>query len=261
MLAFPLQAFSNDWSKYLNATDRFYNLDKQEFNNISCNIEVPVTTNLVKQLREQFEPMKDKIEIKENLADFRLTYIKNSGLNISYPSFDIRIISEEGMADPAKVKKGIEQVKAGFKQQIEGYAMQLQGLLEGFDAPKKSKYKIKEIKDGETSYTAVYEKDGSNITETYSHNRRKVKQISKSGDEISSTENYKNIANNKLLLTDAQANIKNAMGIMEMNVTISYEKIKDVIFPTHIDGRFRQSMQTIKQEGQFDIYLKNCTLR
>ncbi len=261
-LILPLQANADDWNKYLNITDRFYNLDKQEFNNISCTIEVPVTKNQVKQLHAQFEPVKDKLEIKENLANFSLTYSKNEGLTISYPSFDIKIISKEGMADPAKVEKRIETVKSGFKQQIEGAVMQLQGLFEGFETPKKSQYKITEIKDDKATYTVKYEKDSSNFTETYSHNQRKVMQIAKNGDEkISSVENYKNIANNKLLLTDAQATINNTMGNIEMNMTISYEKVKDVLFPTRIESRFKQSIQTIKQEGQIDIYLKNCTLR
>jgi len=261
LFAFPSRAYSNDWNKYLNVMDRFYDLNKQEFSNISCNIDVPATNALVKQLRTEIEPMKDKVEIKENLSDFRLNYSKPNKVNISYPSFDIVIISEEGMADPAKVKKGIEQVKAGIKQQLEGYGMQLQGILEGFDSSQKSKYKIKEIKDDGKSYKAAYEKDGSNFTETYSHNQRKVKQTSKNGDEITSTEDYKDIANNKLLLTNAQANIKNAMGNMEMNMKLSYEEIKAVLFPTHINGHFKQTMQTIKQEGEFDIYLKSCTLR
>lgn len=259
-LVLPLQANADNWNEYLKAVDRFYSLDNQEFNNVSCNIEVPLTKNQLKQLHAQVEPIKDKIQIKENLADFNLTYSKNKGLNINRPSFDIRILSEEGMADPAKVKKGIEMVNAGFNQQIEGAVMQLQGLFEGFETPKKSQYKIKEIKVDKATYTARYEKDNSNITEFYSHNQREVKQISKNGDEVSSVENYKNIADNKLLLADAQATINNSMGNIEMNMTISYEKLKDVLFPTHIESRFKQSIQSIKQEGQIDIYLKNCTL-
>lgn len=260
-LIVPTFATADDWDKYMLSMDRFYNLDKQDFKSISCNIEVPLTKNQVKQLHTQFDPIKDKIELKENLADFSVTYTKNSGLNFNRPSLDIKIISEKGMSDSATVKKGVELVNAAFKQQVEGAIMQLQGLFDEFETPKKSQHKIKEIKSDKTTYTAIYDKDGSNFTEIYSNNQRKIKQISKNGDEISSTENYKNIAANKLLLTDAQANIKNAMGNIEMNMTISYEKIKDVLFPAHIDVRFKQSVQTIKQEGQVDIYLKDCILQ
>ncbi len=261
-LILPASAIADDWDKYVLSMDRFYNLDKQNFKSITCDIEVPMTKNQVKQLHAQFDQMKDKVQLKENLVDFRLTYTKESGLTFNQPALNIKIISEKGMSDPAKVKKGIELIETGFKHQIDGTVMQLQGLFDGLDAPKKSKYKIKEIKNDGRSYTAEYEKEGSNITETFSHNQRKVKQISKNGDEISSTENYKNINdNNKLLLTDAQADINNAMGSMEMSVTISYENLKGILFPTHTSGYFKQSIQALKQEGQFDIYLKNCTVR
>jgi hypothetical protein len=260
-LALPLQANADDWNNYLKATDRFYNLDKQDFNNISCNIEVPVTNNQIKQLHEQFEPVKDKIEFKENLVDFSLTYIKNKGLNIKYPSYDIKIISEKGIADPAKVKKGIEMVKTSIKQQIEGEATTLQGLFEGYETPKESQYKIKEIKDDKATYTAKYEKEGYDFTEIYSQNQLKVKQISKNGDEISSVENYNNNAGSKLLFTDGQVIMNTAMSHIEMNMTVSYEKVKEVLFPSHIEAHFKQTIQTFKQEGQIDIYLKNCTLR
>jgi hypothetical protein len=258
---FPLHANADDWNRYLQVMDRFYSLDKQNMRTISCKIEVPVTKNQIKQLHAQFDPMKDKFEMHENLAVFSLTFSKNNGLAFKRPSLDIKIISEKGMADPARVKKGIEMVKAGFEQQIEGTVMQLQGLFEGFETPKKSQYNIKEIKADKTTYKAKYERNNRDVTEIYSRNQRTVKQISKNGDEISSVEHFKNVADSKLLLTDAHATINNSMGNMEMDMTISYEKVKEVLFPTHIEGHFKQSMQTIKQEGQIDIYLKNCTLR
>lgn len=242
--------------------DRFYNLDKQEFKTVSCNIEVPLTINQVKQTKAQLEPMKDNIELRENLKDFSLTYSKNGKLNINYPSIDIMIISEKGMTDPIMVKKGIEIAKNGFKMQMEGAGMQLQGFFEAFTTPKKGILKIKKIKDDKTTYTLEYEKENDTFNEIYLKNQRKVKQKSKNGDEISSVENYKNIANNKLLITDAQVITKNAsMGNIEMNVTFSYENVKNVIFPSRMEIQFKQTVQNIKQEGQFDIYLKNCILR
>lgn len=261
VLILPASAIADDWDKYVLSTDRFYNLDKQNFKSISCNIEVPLTKNQVKQFHDQFDRMKDKIELKENLADFRLTYSKGSGLTFNQPTLNIKIISEKGMPDPAKVRKGIELVETGFKNQIDGTVMQLQGLFDGLDTPKKSKYKIKKINDDGRSYTAEYEKEGSDITETFSGNQRKVKQISKNGDKISSTEKYQTINDNKLLLADAQADINSTMGNIEMSLTISYEKIKGILFPIHTSGYVKQSIQTIKQEGQIDIYLKNCTVR
>jgi len=44
-LVIPIHANADDWDKYIQIMDRFYNLDKQEFKTISCNIEVPLTIN------------------------------------------------------------------------------------------------------------------------------------------------------------------------------------------------------------------------
>jgi hypothetical protein len=261
-LILPTSAIADNWDKYVLSMDRFYNLDKQNFESISCDIEAPLTKNQVQQLHDQFDQMKDKVELKENLTAFRMTYSQEAGLTFNRPALNIKIISEKGMSDPSKVKKGIEMVETGFKHQIDGTIMQLQGLFDELDTLKRSNYKIKEIRDDGRSYTAEYEKEGNTITETFLHNQRTVKQISRNGDTISSTENYKSINdNNKLLLTDVQAEINNAMGNIEMSLTISYEKLGGILFPTHTSNHIKQIIQTLKQEGQFDIYLKNCTVR
>jgi len=260
-LSFPLFANADEWNNYLKFKNRFYNLDKQEFNSISCTIEVPLINDLIKQLHVQFDSKKDKFEIKENVADFKLVYSKKEGLTIDSPKLEIKIISEKGMVDPDRVKKGIEMVKTGFKQAIEGTTMTLQGFFEEIKTPKKGQFKIKEIHYKKAAYTAKYETDNSNITEIYSNNQRKLTQIFKNGREVTSVEDYKNIADNKLLLTGIQGSIKSTVSTMETNMTISYENIKGVLFPGHLEGHYKQSMQTMKQEGQIDIFLKNCTLR
>ena len=78
VLILPASAIADDWDKYVLSMDRFYNLDKQNFKSVSCDIEVPLTKNQVNQFHDQFDQMKDKIELKENLADFHMTYSKES---------------------------------------------------------------------------------------------------------------------------------------------------------------------------------------
>jgi len=259
----PRQADVGNWNKYLQLTNRFYRLDVQNFNNISCRIEVSQIENQIKPTLELVsKSMQDKVEIKENLADFSLTYSKNGGVSIFYPSLDVKIISEEGMADPVKAKKGLEMMKDGFKQAIDGTATVLKELFEEYETPKISKYKIKEIKEYEKTYVVKYEHDNSNYIETCSNNQCKVKQTNSFGIEGSSVNNYKNIAENKLLLTDAHVTMNsNTVGNMEINMTANYEKVKDVIFPAHYEVHVKQSSQAANLEATLDIYLKNCTLQ
>jgi len=260
-LIFSTYAKADDWDKYLHLMDRFYSLDNQRFESISCNIEVPLTKNFVKQLHDQFDSRKDKIELKENLSEFSLTYSRGSGLKFKYPLLEAKIISEEGVADPSKLRKGVEMVNAGFKQQIEGTVMQLQGLFQEFETPKKSAFKIIEIKEDEDSYTIVYEKDNYNVAETYSKNQRKTILKSKDGSEMSSLEDYRKIEDGKMLFTSASARFTNSISDAEMDMTVSYEKVKDILFPSRILGRFKQTIQTIRQEGEIVTRLNNCILR
>jgi len=259
----PLKSDADNWNKYLQLANRFYRLDEQNFNSISCKIEVSQIENQIKPAIELVsKSAQGKIEIKENLADFSLTYSKNGGVSIFYPSLDVKIISEEEMADPVKVKKGLEMMKDGFKQEIDGTATTLKELFEEYESPKKSKYKIKEVKEYEKTYMAKYEYENSNYIETCSNNQCKVKQTNSFGIEGSSVNNYKNIADNKLLLTDAHVTMtSNTMGNMEMNVKVDYEKVKDVVFPTQYEVHVKQSSQASNLEGTVVIYLKNCTLQ
>ena len=66
------------------------------------------------------------------MSAFSLIYSKSGGLRIKNPSFDVKIISEEGLNDPAKTRRGIEIATNGFKEIIEGIDMQLEGIFEGF---------------------------------------------------------------------------------------------------------------------------------
>jgi hypothetical protein len=262
-LSIPFQANADDnWDKYLQAKDRFYSLDKQEFNKISCKVEVSQLKTVVNQIYTQFKPFKDKIEIKENLEDFSLTYIRNGEINFNCPSIDIKIISEKGATDPDKLKEGIEKYKVVFKQAVDGAVTELKSFFEEFQTPQKDAYKIKEISNGKTTYTAKYEKDGNNFTETFSNKQLNTKEITKNGYIASSVDNYKKIADNKLFLTNSQTIIKmNATDNVEMNMVISYEKIKNVLFPTHQKVKVKGSVQGAKFEGPADTYLTNCIIQ
>jgi hypothetical protein len=258
----PLKADADDWNKYLDILDNFYTLNQQDFKSISCHIEVPLINNILRQVHSQLDKLGDKIAITEDLASFGLTYSKQKGLTIHHPAFDVRIISEKGIKDRAKAKKGIDMMKTGFSQSVEGVAMQLEGFFEGFgyQVPRETDYRIKEIRNDNGVYTVTYEKENSSFTEIYSGNQRKVTEMSANGEKSSSVENYDKAANGKLVLSDAHAVIDAPQTKMELDVSVSYQDVKNLIFPSHIVTRVKQSIQTIKTEGQVDIYLENCTM-
>jgi hypothetical protein len=259
----PLHAHADDWDNYLDIVNNYYTLNRQDFKSISCHIEVPIINNSLTQLRSQLKQLEGKIAITDDLASFNLTYSKQKGLAIHYPSLDVRIISGSSIKDRANVEKGIGMVKAGFNLSVEGVAQQLEGFFEGFgyQVPKKSDYRMKEVKNNNGIYTVKYEKKEGSFTEIYSRNQRKVTQIGANGERSSSVEKYDRSTDGKLVLTDAHYVADQAQAKMEGDVSISYKRIENLNFPAHIATRIKQSMQTIKTEGQVDIYLEDCTVR
>lgn len=257
----PLQANADTWNEYLQVLNKFYTLDQQEFESVSCNIEVPMINNLLRQLYTQFSDARDKIVIKEDLKKFSLIYRKSGGLTINDPTFEIRIISEEEVADPIKVRSGIEMINTGFKIAIEGAVSQIKSIFEVLEMPKKDQYKMEEVKNDNNVYTVKYEKDNSHFTEIYSDNQRKVTGVDSNDGKMSSSENYEKAPNGQLVLRNAHVTVDAPMSKIEMDISISYEELKTVYFPTHIASHFNQYIQTVRQEGQTDIFLKNCDLQ
>jgi hypothetical protein len=260
LIAAPLQANAADCDEYSRLLNNFYRLDQQDFKSISCNIDSPTLTNSLSQLRIQLSPLRDKVDIKENLATFSLTYARSGGLKINKPAVDVRIISEEGMPDPATAQRGIEMINNGFREQIEGISMQIEGIFEGFEPLNLSDCKIEEMTEDNGVYTVKYEKGNSRFTEIYSENQRRVKQVIINDGEISTLENYEKFTNGKLALTNSHVAIDQDMGKMEMDVALSYENVKGVLFPSRIHSHVKQSVQTFLQEAQTDIHLRNCAL-
>ena len=168
------------WKEYSSFMDQFYYLDKQSFNNIVCEIYVPAFNNMVTQTKEQLQDIKDKIEIKENVSEFKLNLNKENGFTFIKPSLDIKIISEEGMKDHTKADTGIEYMKTGFKMHVEGTMHILEGLFGMYISPNSEQVKIKQISRDNNEFKVVYDIDGYQYTDIYSGNRCVSEQVSNS---------------------------------------------------------------------------------
>ena len=112
-LTFLAYGSESEWEKFIELKERYYYLDKQQFNEISCIVEVPLIVNLIEQIKKQLAPLKENVEIRENPSTFVLTYSPQSGLSFSNPEFDIILKNKEGIADPERVNNGIKNGFAG----------------------------------------------------------------------------------------------------------------------------------------------------
>jgi hypothetical protein len=248
------------WKEYSSFMDQFYYLDKQNFNNIVCEIYVPVFNDMVKQTKEQLQDIKDKIEIKENLSDFKLNLNKENGFTFIKPSLDIKIISEEGLQDRIKVDKGIEIMKTGFQMHLEGTLNLLKGLFAMYISPDSEQLKIKQISKDNNAFRVVYEIDGSQYTDIYSGNRCVSELVSASQKNKILIKSEFMTINDKSVTKTADMHLDNAGSIHDVKMTIDYQMIDKIVFPAKIATQFKAVFPDGQMEGQSELFLRNCKI-
>lgn len=249
-----------EWEKFMKLKDRYYYLDKQQINEISCVIEVPLMTNIVEQVKKQLAPFQNKIEIRENLSSFVLTYSPKTGLSFSDPEFTIILKSKEGIADPARVNNEIGMMTTGFKQQVDGVKNILSEIFDNYCYPLKEKYKDLVVTKNKGGFIVKYIRENSNVTENYLGNTIETSQDGLSA-KINATQKYLATSNNKLILEEESALITQPAGTIKTDLEIEYQEVENIVFPKNIKALVEQNIQTISQKGTIDINLKYCEIK
>src|ERR1700749_4054576 len=101
----PVDPATQRWQTYERMEGAYYLLDKQDFSQLSCHIDVPVADKFVQQLRVSMAHVADKIDFTDTLSSYRLTYSKLTGLHIEDPTIDVQVKPGVQIPDPAKVEK------------------------------------------------------------------------------------------------------------------------------------------------------------
>jgi hypothetical protein len=244
------------WKEYSSFMDRFYYLDKQSFNNISCEVYLSTFNDMLAQTKEQFKCIEDKIYITENISDFKLNLNKEDGLLFVKPSLDVKIISEEGIEDRTKVDSGMEYLRTGFKMYVEGTIHILEGLFGMYISPNSESLKINQISRDDNKFKVVYETNGSHNTDVYSGDRCVSEQISDNIKILIKSEFT--AVDNKLITKIADIHIDNAGNIQDVNMIIDYQKIKTIVLPSKIVSKAKIAFPDAQMEGQSEIFLRNC---
>lgn len=252
-------AIAGQWEDYSRFMDRFYFLDKQNFDSVSCRVVVPSLDEMLSNIKTQLKPMEDKIKITENISEFKLNFNRTHGLSFNLPSFDARIISEEGIRDRDQAERGIRYMKNGLQMQIDGVTQTIRGLFETYLSPKESDYNIKEVTISGDEAKMVYEKEGSEVTDIYSNSECNSTVIMPSGKTQS---NIKfTIVGDKLIMHNASIQLSQTSMSTSTDISIYYKKVKSIIFPTKITGKSKVVMQNMTQEGQLEINLVDCMVK
>jgi hypothetical protein len=120
VLATQVRADPNLDKQYQAMRQAYYQFDTHSFNKLTCHVDVSGLDASVGNLKQAFVTHADSLQMKDDLASYSLTVEPGSGLSINNPTLDIELISNKGVADPDRVKLGIQQTKTGFDQQVQG---------------------------------------------------------------------------------------------------------------------------------------------
>jgi hypothetical protein len=250
---------ADNWQEYATFMDRFYYLNKQNFNDISCRIKVSSLNDSLAQVREQLKPLGGKIKIVENISEFSLNFNKDSGLTFNLPSFDVKIVSDKSIKDREKVETGIKYMKQGFQMQIDGVTTTISGLFASYILPKREDFNIKAITVNKDKAKIVYEMGQGKFTDIYKG--KTCKQIMQS-PSISSQANvtFRDVGE-KLILDMADVTVKLVDATIDTKMSVEYQEVKNIVFPAKLVTDFKMASKNQKQEGQIIIFFENCEIK
>lgn len=234
ILFLPVAAIADDWGKYSQIYARYYALDQQAFAQITCKLDAHPLVDSVSALRQQLASMKDKIRITDTLDNYALTFDRKTGLRFDDPALKVEIISETGMADPARVRDGISKVVEGFNSQVQGLDMQLKGLFEGYQTAKKEEVSIIKVESSPAADILEYKKDGATIRdEIRGGNMHSVSKSS--GTQTIVDSSYKTLQGGKLVLDKDNLQMTMPAQSVSMNSVVSYQSLDGITFPEDIE--------------------------
>lgn len=261
ILVICTSAFADDWEKYSEFADKFYYLDKQPFEKISCQIKLS-TLDITRKQLSVLTSTSDAIKVSEDFDNFTLTMDRDRNITFNRPSLDIEVVSGEKNADLEKMNSQIKYMKDGFQMQIDGAVVMLKELLEGIFLPRKDEYSnltFRQEKDG--TIKVAYKKDNFDVTEVYKD--AVVSQTAINSKMNSEGKIYFQELKGKLIVRklDGKVKIQDASEI-NTEITVEYQELGSIILPEKLNVKTKMGIpgQNFNLEGDFNIMLTNCKI-
>ena len=251
-------AASDKWDEYATFVNRFYFLDAKPVNGISCKVIVPILGESLKMLKSQLEPIeKNSIQLTENFSDFRFKWSKTLGVSFDLPSFDAKILSEEGLGNRNDIESMLNKVKKGIQLQIAGAAAVIKGIFEALISPKRHEVIIKEFMKTQNQVEISYERGGVIGNQLYSDTNLQEKQTGQNFEMQSST-TFTRTDDDKLVPTTMTAKINQAGNHTSTDFVLDYQTIDAITFFRQITATNKIETPLMKQEFKVDILFQDC---
>ena len=259
----PVDPATQRWQTYERMEGAYYLLDKQDFSQLSCHIDVPVADKFVQQLRVSMAHVADKIDFTDTLSSYRLTYSKLTGLHIEDPTIDVQVKPGVQIPDPAKVEKGRTEIHDGFSHLIQGVDAEITGLLSLLESGKPQDIDVQSIREtpGGYEFSMLDKRSNMQMTGTRSGMNLDTKFNSPAGD-TTSTETLMALPDGKLVPKTIVIDTKQQQLVdSHVSVSMDYQPVGGLTFPSRIAVQATtQSLNTTQMNTTFDIAFTDCTL-
>ena len=255
-----LAAFADNWVQYQDIMSRYYTFYDQKFSQITCLLEVQPLTGITEKVRQLATLKPDNLRISDTLSNYTMTLDKVNGLTFNNPTLSIDILSEQGMADPARVKLGIREMTDGFNRQVEGVDQQLKGIFGVYQKDKPENIKITKIT--ETAQGDVIEYKQNNMTTTSTIHGDNIHTSSfNTHMSITADSYYQKTIGHKQLLNRLMLETKGPTGTTNVNSTVTYQKLGAIIFPKTMEEHATINSQGVQITLPITVNFANCKVK
>lgn len=243
----------------------YYDLQQQNFQEISCSIDVSLVDTLVQQMRAYLERVSnDKVSISDTLASYRLIYDKVSGLHIDDPTMDLTIKPGTKPADPDKVKLGKKKMEDGFKALIATSDAAILTIVHFEESSKPEDFDILYVNMTTDGYQMSFKSKKTGVQETSSlaGGIYEGKYSFPDGGQSTRTVHSKKLEDGKLLSVDAVDDGSGVMGKSSTTTTIAYQTLGAIYFPAKVETQARvDAFQTSHQSITIDYIFNKCAVK
>lgn len=251
-------------AEYDKVSDRYYQIDQQQFKRISCTIDAPALDSMVQGIRSYLTRLLgDKVEITDTLADYKLTYTPDTGLHIDDPTVDLIVKPGTQMADPAKVSDGREKLVTGFKAMAAGMDSEINNVLHILESDKHEDFDILYVNETQDGYNVSYmdRKSKTQVTVSATADAATVKASTPDGGQVITLMHFSKMADGKLLMSDLTEDVNSAMGKTHSVMNVGYQVLGGVTFPATMDIKADMEMlQMSHQQISMDASMKSCSI-
>lgn len=235
----------------------YYEYDTHAYESFTCHVDASSLDATVANTRQMLASHTDTLQMKDELSSYSVTVAGNV-LSIDNPTLDIQILSDKGMADPAKVRLGIEQMKQGFTTQAQGIDQIISGVFNAYLGTVPDLTSV--TRDG-NKWVVKYVEGGVAATDTI--DGPKVHEVaSANGLSVITDSAFTKLSGDKLGLHASAIQIQQGPQTAVTSMTVSYQKLGPLQVPASIVTKTTVTTPGVGQTTMDNtISFQACTIK